>query len=325
MNYIDVFNGDADGICGLHQLRLAHPCPDAQLVTGVKRDINLLAKIQQQSGASITVLDISLDKNRDHLCTLLDQENQVTYIDHHYSGEIPQSSRLKTHIDPDVRVCTSVIVNSLLKGRYRKWAMVGAFGDNIDETALELAKDSALADDEINSLKELGILLNYNGYGADIADLFFSPDALYRHVSHYEDPLLFHAESKELATLRQGYADDLAKAAGHVPIHEDDAGRIFQFPDESWARRVSGVYANSLAREMPDKAHGMLTANSDSTLRISVRAPLNRRSGADELCRRFPTGGGRAGAAGVNNLPSEMLPEFLTAFSEQFSKSSITD
>ncbi|RUM38930.1 MAG: acetyltransferase, partial [Desulfobulbus sp.] len=38
----DVFNGDADGICALHQLRLHDPRPDAHLVTGVKRDICLL-------------------------------------------------------------------------------------------------------------------------------------------------------------------------------------------------------------------------------------------------------------------------------------------
>ncbi len=40
MDY-DIFNGDADGICALLQLRKAEP-RDAQLVTGVKRDINLL-------------------------------------------------------------------------------------------------------------------------------------------------------------------------------------------------------------------------------------------------------------------------------------------
>ena len=44
MNY-DVFNGDADGICALLQLRLAEP-REAQLVTGVKRDINLLSRVE---------------------------------------------------------------------------------------------------------------------------------------------------------------------------------------------------------------------------------------------------------------------------------------
>ena len=36
----DVFNGDADGICALLQLRLERPLA-TQLITGVKRDIQL--------------------------------------------------------------------------------------------------------------------------------------------------------------------------------------------------------------------------------------------------------------------------------------------
>lgn len=43
MNFIDVFNGDADGICALHQLRLVNPI-ESKLVMGVKRDIALLKK-----------------------------------------------------------------------------------------------------------------------------------------------------------------------------------------------------------------------------------------------------------------------------------------
>ena len=57
--YIDVFNGDADGICALHQLRLVDPRPDARLVTGVKRDIHLLQKLAGIRKAQITVLDVS--------------------------------------------------------------------------------------------------------------------------------------------------------------------------------------------------------------------------------------------------------------------------
>jgi hypothetical protein len=43
MTAIDIFNGDADGICALTQLRNAEP-RDARLVTGVKRDIALVAQ-----------------------------------------------------------------------------------------------------------------------------------------------------------------------------------------------------------------------------------------------------------------------------------------
>ena len=65
--YIDVFNGDADGICALHQLRLADPRPGARLITGVKRDIQLLKQLAGTSKAHITVLDVSLDSNREEL------------------------------------------------------------------------------------------------------------------------------------------------------------------------------------------------------------------------------------------------------------------
>lgn len=84
MNYIDVFNGDADGICALHQLRLAAPC-DAQLVTGVKRDIALLQRVSAEAGDQVTVLDISLDKNRHELLRLLAGDVDVHYFDHHFA------------------------------------------------------------------------------------------------------------------------------------------------------------------------------------------------------------------------------------------------
>ena len=57
MRNVDVFNGDADGLCALHQLRLADPQP-SELVTGVKRDIKLLDRVQAIAGDRVTVLDI---------------------------------------------------------------------------------------------------------------------------------------------------------------------------------------------------------------------------------------------------------------------------
>jgi len=47
--YYDIFNGDADGICALHQLRLEEP-RDAELVTGVKRDIKLVGRVNAAAG-----------------------------------------------------------------------------------------------------------------------------------------------------------------------------------------------------------------------------------------------------------------------------------
>src|SRR5690348_4485271 len=98
MKYFDVFNGDADGICALHQLRLADPL-DATLVTGLKRGIALLQNVPAESGDLVTVLDISLDRNREALEQLLARGVVVHYFDHHYSGAVPQSPLLTGLLD----------------------------------------------------------------------------------------------------------------------------------------------------------------------------------------------------------------------------------
>jgi hypothetical protein len=49
---------------------------------------------------------------------------------------------------------------------------------------------------------------------------------------------------------------------------------------------------------------------------VSVRAPLSNKSGADVLCKRFETGGGRKAAAGINMLPEDRIPDFVAAFFE---------
>jgi hypothetical protein len=318
MLHIDVFNGDADGICALHQLRMETPRPDARLVTGVKREINLLAKIRDAREAVITVLDISLDRNRVDLETLLAEQNSVCYIDHHFSGILPEAENLETHIDLSPQTCTSLIVDSLLGGKYRGWAAVGAFGDNLDEMAAAAAEKAGHDRDTTGKLRETGVLLNYNGYGASLEDLYYHPAELYREVSRHLDPLDFHARSEAMKTLREGYGYDISQASKFEPLRENEHGRIYQFPAKSWARRVSGVHSNMLAREKPDLAHALIIKNNDGTFRISVRAPLNNRQGADELCRKFPTGGGRAAAAGINSLPQDQLESFHTAFFSQF-------
>jgi hypothetical protein len=37
-----------------------------------------------------------------------------------------------------------------------------------------------------------------------------------------------------------------------------------------------------------------------------------------DLCRQFPTGGGRAAAAGINDLPADMLPQLIDALEKQY-------
>lgn len=318
MKYIDVFNGDADGLCALIQLRRAQP-QQSTIITGIKRDINLLKKIECGDNAVITVLDISFDKNVSDVKRLLDDNASIDYIDHHKTGDLIHHPNLQLSVDLDANTCTSLIVDKRLHGQYRAWAITAAFGDNLFETATALGKKSGFKEPELNTLKQLGILLNYNGYGASIDDLFFNPADLYQKLCHFNTPFEFLEHDLETYNiLEQGYQQDMALAEQAPMFHQTNYTAVIELPDEVWARRVSGVYGNQLANKFPDRAHAVITKKEDNNYLVSVRAPLNRKFGADELVSQFPTGGGRKAAAGINSLPANMLDTFVIALETQF-------
>ncbi|MBK6510874.1 MAG: DHH family phosphoesterase [Haliea sp.] len=316
MNY-DLFNGDADGICALLQLRKAEP-RDAALITGVKRDINLLDQVEAAAGDQITVLDVSMDKNRAALDKALAAGASVFYVDHHFPGDIPQHANLTAIINESPEVCTAALVNGYLKGRHLDWAVTGAFGDNLHDTARTLAKGLAITAEDLASLEELGTYINYNGYGPAIEDLHFDPKELYLRLYAAEGPLDFVRNSPDFEKLSTGYREDMARAEALQPLHANPTSAVFLLPEEAWARRVSGVYSNDLATNNPTRAHAVLTLNAKGNYLISVRAPMTNKQGAAELCMQFPTGGGRAGAAGINDLPLDRLQDFVAAFERAY-------
>ena len=313
----DVFNGDADGICALQQLRLANPI-QSELITGVKRDISLLKRLTVSPEDSITVLDISLDKNRDALLAILDTGGKVSYFDHHFADDVPSHNNLNSHIDTSADTCTSLIVNHFLNNAHAAWAVVGAFGDNFDKRALSLAESLSYSTDDLEKLKQLGICLNYNGYGATLDDLHFYPDKLYLALHPYADPIDFINESEAFKKLSEGYKEDMASAAALKPELENSAQAVYILPSDAWARRVSGVFANDLAQATPDRAHAMLTRLNEGGYVVSVRAPFKNKSGADDLCRQFETGGGRKAAAGINLLPDDQFDLFVERFKNAY-------
>lgn len=308
MDY-DLFNGDADGICSLIQLRLAEPRA-SQLVTGVKREINLLSKIEPAAGDRITVLDVSMEKNQTGLAGALEAGAKVFYADHHRSGDVPDHPGLQAHIHLASDTCTSVIIDGYLKGRYRDWAVVGAYGDNMLKTAEALSdntKPESLSLTERTQLKTLGVVMNYNGYGSSTDDLYYHPADLYRLTCRFESPFDFIRDQPEVfETLKNGYDSDMARGLSIRPLHESSHACMIELPDEPWARRVSGVLGNELANRYPDRAHAILTqikdALSDSQVyMVSLRAPKTRPLGADTLAAQFG-GGGRKSAAGVDRI-----------------------
>lgn len=319
MTNFDVFNGDADGICALLQLRRAAPL-DAELVTGVKRNIQLLDQVlDSATAARVTVLDVSLDKNRAPLQALLQAGAHVFYCDHHFAGEIPEHPNLETLINTAPDVCTSLLVNGHLRGAHAHWAVVGAFGDNLDESAKAVARTLDLDDGAVDLYKRLGTYINYNGYGAALVDLHFHPAELYQLMRAYSDPGEFVRDAvSSFQKLEEGYEGDMSRAASLTAEWESEAAALFMLPEAAWARRVSGVYGNSLANATPARAHAVLTQKSNGGYLVSVRAPLSDKRDADTLCRQFDTGGGRAAAAGINELPGDQLRAFIDAFSAMY-------
>ena len=318
MSNIDVFNGDADGICALLQLQLNSP-RSSELVTGIKRDINLLDKVKVNPGDVVTALDISLDKNRDGLLRLLDDGAEVFYADHHFAGEIPDHSNLTALINTDANTCTCLIIDEYLKGNYREWAVTGAFGDNLFQSARNAASKLKLSDGQMGELQKLGTYINYNGYGQSIDDLHFKPDDLFRSLQAYASPFDFIADkSSAFELLENGFLQDIDRARSTKAEYQTDNIAVYILEDEIWARRVTGVYSNELANETPSRAHAVLTYNNRGGYQVSVRAPLENKTGADELCRQFPEGGGRKAAAGINHLEKEALPLFIERFSKQY-------
>ena len=314
MKCFDVFNGDADGILSLVQLRLAEP-REATLITGRKRDIKLLSRVDAKGGDYVTVLDISMRSNADDLRRILDANASVFYVDHHNAGDIPEHPNLISVIDTSPEMCTAMLINEALDGQYLAWAVTAAFGDNFPA----LAKRNAAGHDfPLEQLNRLGMLVNYNGYGGSVEDLLYHPADLYRALAPFETPMVFLNENKTVFDkLEAGYETDLANAKQAKVIDQTEKGHVITLADAAGSRRISGVYGNQLAQDNPNRAHAILTQQSGGFL-VSIRAPLSKREGADKLALQFETGGGRSAAAGINHLQESDLERFIEAFRAAF-------
>ncbi len=316
MKFYDVYNGDADGLCALVQLRLSIP-RETVLVSGVKRDIALLKQVDARRGDEITVLDISLDTNRDALDRVLLQGARVSWFDHHHPGEIPANPALVSHIDTDPAMCTSLIVDRYLGGKFRNWAIVAAFGDNLEQPARDLANAVGLDGPHIEMLHQLGTCLNYNAYGETLDDLLYSPIDLFRTMKSFADPRDFVLATNIFSALQARMHDDLSRTQA-IRVQPIATGSAFAvLPDTDWSRRVLGVYANALAQRQPHTAHVILVERTGG-YKVSIRAPVADPRGASSVARQFNSGGGRQGAAGIDFLPSAELDKLFVVMRETF-------
>jgi hypothetical protein len=315
--FYDIFNGDADGICALQQLRLEEP-RSSVLVTGVKRDTALVEYVQPARGDELTVLDVSFRTNARAVLRALENGARCRYFDHHNAGDVPQHPNLRIFIDTAPDICTSLLVDRYLSGRQRVWAVVAAFGDNLGKSARRAAELLQLEPAEIARLRELGECINYNAYGETVDDLHYHPADLFETLSHYRDPREFMEDEPIFEVLKNAYHDDLHRVESVNPELQNETCAVFVLPDAAWSRRISGPYSNELAQRHPARANAVLVKKQGGYL-VSVRAAQGKPRGADELCLKFVSGGGRQGAAGINHLPESELSRFLAEFQRQFS------
>lgn len=317
MTRFDVFNGDADGICALLQLRLANPL-DTVLVTGAKRDIALLERVDAHSGDAVTVLDIAVAANRPALQRLLDHGVTVQYFDHHYAGQLPVHAGFDAHLDASPSVCTGLLVDRYLGGSQRVWAVVAAYGDNLVAVAQALAAPLALHAEQRSALHDLADCLTYNATGDSVDDAIIHPATLFGILLRYAEPFRFMASDPAFLAIDAARRRDLDAARRTRPAHRLPGATVYVLPDAPWARRVRGIFGNEVAHAAPHLAHAVLTANADGGYIVSVRAPRERAEGADALCRQFPGGGGRQAAAGIDRLSEAQLDGFVRALAAAY-------
>lgn len=311
MSYL-VFNGDADGICAAHQFYLSNQT-GYQAITGVKRDISLLKKIENITGSRINVFDIAVEKNLPSLKKLLKANCRILWFDHHISPETPSYPNIEYHIKTDADVNTSLIVSRYLNEPLSRWAIVGLFGDNMNKTAIQLSKSIGLSDSRIQKLERVGKLLNYNAYGSSLDDLLFHPADILRIMKPYDEPFELLRRETLIDELDEGSQKDFR----NIEQAEWLTPNIVRLPNEKWARRVIGEFAYKLVRDEPDKDFAVLLSMGE-TYQVSIRIAANGNKNAGEFCLQFPTGGGREKAAGINVLPEAELAAFIDRFNEYF-------
>lgn len=321
---IDVFNGDADGLCALLQWRQVFPA-QAELLSGVKRDNALLRRVAHGADTELLVLDINFENNRADVSRLLADGARIRYFDHHHPGEGLQHPALTLTVDESPLTCTSLLVHQALGGRQPAWAVTGAYGDNLPAVASRLAEQSGFDGTQAATLRELGELLNYNAYGSSLADLHFDPVVLYAALQAHGDPFAFAAAAEAYLQLRDGYRADMAAAAAMVPDSRSAAHAIYILPDQPWARRVIGVWANALSQAAPAQAHLIFCPDGTGTVTASVRAPQSRPRGAGSFCRQFAGGGGREAAGGITGLAEADIAAVSARFCAAFAVDSATD
>jgi len=318
-NY-DLFNGDADGIISLYQYRKWKPSPFAELYTGIKRDVTLLRHLTDVKSGLINVFDISMKTNEGYIPQLINNDNTITWFDHHEMSDDENILASVMHrVDKSPDCCTAMMVDQHVGGQFRSWTICAAYGDNLHESAIKLNDQTNHSSDEMTRLKTIGETLNYNGYGNVESDLTSHPRDVYVDLTAFDCPFDYYNNSHLFVKIKEQMQQDKSALEQSTVVRSSCVGDVILLPDTPSSIRYSGIYSNQLCTDNPSKAFAILTHFDEDSYKISIRAPKDKPYGASTLALKFPSGGGREKAAGVNQLPKKDLPKFIEEFYVNFS------
>ncbi len=315
-----LFNGDADGIIAQHLLYLSGIRPGLR-ITGMKRDLALLRRLPESFHGEVHVLDIGFKANaKDAEAFLARRAGNLTWYDHHESGPLIVAPEFKAHIHPTRGQCTGLIVNAVLGHRYDLWAATAAFGDNQVASAQAILARHALSEADTSALRQMGEALNYNAYG-EVGDALHTPLSVAQKLEAYDHPLICFRESGLFEGLAGQLAQDEAQASALMPWRLQGNAQVYLVPDAPWARRYGATWMNRLVQKHSDQAFAIFQERSDGTYLASLRAPQSgpyATWSAASFAEKYPSGGGRVQAAGINALPAQSLNDCAEAFLRSF-------
>jgi hypothetical protein len=310
---VDICIGDANGLCSLLQWRLHQPKQSSTLAL-LGRESRLDGLIQASPGDDVLLCDIPMQANRSTLMQLLDSGAQIQYLSHQIGEESLWHPQLQYIEDAPQDSCTSLMVDRILDGKYRQWALVGAYGKRCNASADKLASSVGLPAHERARLRELGELINYNACSVDGQNACIPPVDLYSLMSGYQQAMDFLQSESVASELESVRREDLERAEQIAPYWQDAHASVYVLPDTPWAHRVAGGLGTHLSANEPTRAHAFLRPAANGCFMTRVHAARNNPNGgltftdaqADDDCQR---------AWVIEHLPDQEIDHFISAFS----------
>ena len=270
---LDVCAGDADALCAVLQWRLHEP-KAAQMVSGPLCATASLGRFQLLPGDDVLVCNVPFNSQPAPGMSGPIGNARVQYLDCRGQAPGDSSPYSKAGHSTDAKVCTSLLVNHLLQGKFGGWALVGAYGSQVQQGVNAHALQLGFSAGARKRLQRLGEVITYNAEVIHPRYLYAEPATLYARLLRYDDPLEFlQSESlaDELDELRQS---DLQTGLAWKPYWRDAHASVYVLPDEAWAARVARYLKSRLAILDPERAIAVLSPAGTGSYRAAVQPGL---------------------------------------------------